>query len=241
MNRKNTILIAVFINAGLLAVLLIAALTGSEETASPLMSDASGSLFTQEEGNPFYERSIELAVPKPAQQIVTPSSIPESSVSSLPTSPEEPLVHKIPPLAPEAAPTPVPAAPIAAAPQQTDPSFSEIVVKKGDNLEKIAKAHHITVDEIIKINHLPSSFLRVGQVLKIPSQSAIANTPKSRPNSTEKKNIESGAEYYTVKVGDNPWTIATKNHMKVEELIRLNGLNEEKARKLKPGDRLRIR
>ncbi len=49
------------------------------------------------------------------------------------------------------------------------------------------------------------------------------------------------AEYYTVKVGDNPWSIAMKHHMKVEELLKLNGLNEENARKLKPGNRLRIR
>jgi hypothetical protein len=34
MNRKNTILIAVMINAGLLAVLLIAALTTQEEVVS---------------------------------------------------------------------------------------------------------------------------------------------------------------------------------------------------------------
>ncbi|HSX13751.1 MAG TPA: LysM domain-containing protein [Chlamydiales bacterium] len=50
-----------------------------------------------------------------------------------------------------------------------------------------------------------------------------------------------GPEYYIVKVGDNPWGIAMKHHMKLEELLKLNQLNEEKARKLKPGDRLRTR
>jgi LysM repeat protein len=44
-----------------------------------------------------------------------------------------------------------------------------------------------------------------------------------------------------MKVGENPWAIAIRHHMKLDELLRLNGLNEEKARKLKPGDRLRIR
>jgi hypothetical protein len=29
--------------------------------------------------------------------------------------------------------------------------------------------------------------------------------------------------------------------MKVDELLKLNHLNEEKARKIKPGDRLRVR
>ncbi|NGX46548.1 MAG: hypothetical protein K940chlam2_01740, partial [Chlamydiae bacterium] len=45
----------------------------------------------------------------------------------------------------------------------------------------------------------------------------------------------------TVVSGDNPWTIAVKNRIKVDQLLKLNGLNEEKARCLKPGDRLRIR
>jgi LysM repeat protein len=62
---------------------------------------------------------------------------------------------------------------------------------------------------------------------------------KSAP--VEKPAQSTGPDYYTVKVGDNPWMIAMKHHLKLEELLKLNGLNEEKARKLKPGDRLRIK
>jgi LysM repeat protein len=113
-----------------------------------------------------------------------------------------------------------------------------VVVKKGDTLEKIAKAQKTTVDELIKLNRLPSSFLRVGQTLKLPAEKAVA---RSIPKTIEKPMQQDGPDYYTVKVGDNPWMIAMKHHLKVEELLKLNGLNEEKARKLKPGDRLRIR
>jgi len=67
----------------------------------------------------------------------------------------------------------------------------------------------------------------------------LATAPKPKPVPLEKGTPL--PDYYTVKVGDNPWTIAMKHHMKVEELLRINSLNEEKARKLKPGDRLRIR
>ena len=49
------------------------------------------------------------------------------------------------------------------------------------------------------------------------------------------------AKFYTVKQGDNPWTIAVKNQLKVDELLKLNDLNDEKARRLRPGDKLRIR
>ncbi len=60
------------------------------------------------------------------------------------------------------------------------------------------------------------------------------------PPSPENKNIKD-AKYYIVKHGDNPWTIAVKNKIKVEELLRLNNLDESKAKKLKPGDQLRIK
>jgi LysM repeat protein len=47
--------------------------------------------------------------------------------------------------------------------------------------------------------------------------------------------------FYTVKEGDNPWTIAKKNNIPLATLLKINQLNEEKARRLKPGDRLKIR
>jgi LysM repeat protein len=109
-------------------------------------------------------------------------------------------------------------------------------VKKGDVLEKIARQHNTSVDAIIAYNQLGSTNLRIGQVLKIPSKkTAQAQTPA--PTAQPKAD---GHKYYTVKTGDNPWTIAVKNHMKVEELLRINQLDQEKARKLKPGDKLLI-
>lgn len=224
MNRKNTILIAVLINAGLLAVLLIAALTTQEEL--PVQNTIA--------------RVETLSLPKfddaPMYQELPLLTMPEIPPVS------ESLVHKLPPLVAESAPVlsaPIPlSAPqsaqiVKAEPVPTAP-LSEISVKKGDSLEKIARNHHTTVDEIIKLNHLPSSFLKIGQVLKIPRERSLAKTQ-------EKKPAEFGPEYYTMKVGENPWAIAIRHHMKLDELLRLNGLNEEKARKLKPGDRLRIR
>jgi peptidoglycan DL-endopeptidase LytF len=124
-------------------------------------------------------------------------------------------------------------APTAPAPT---PAMIEVRVKKGDALEKIARAHHTTVVDIMKLNQLSSTRLSIGQVLKIqPGQSKVENptAPASNPN-------EATSKYYTVRSGDNPWTIAVKNHMKLDDLLKLNGLNEEKARRLKPGDQIRI-
>jgi LysM repeat protein len=218
MNRKNTILIAVAINAGLLAILLVAALTTQEDL--PLQNQIA--------------KEDALVLPKiddtPLYQDLPLLNLPE--VSKIETvSVHEPVLHSLPPLVSESVPAPI-LAPIAKV-EQVAP-LNQITVKKGDSLEKIARENQTSVDAIIKLNHLPSSFLKVGQVLKMPAERIAVK-------SAEKKVADLGPEYYTMKVGENPWAIAIRHHMKVDELLKLNGLNEEKARKLKPGDRLRIR
>jgi LysM repeat protein len=118
--------------------------------------------------------------------------------------------------------------------EQSEPASREVKVKKGDVLERIARQNHISVDDLMKANKLSSSRLKIGQTLKIPSK-GFKKTTASASTSDE------AAKYYTIKNGDNPWTIAVKHHMKVDELLRLNNMNEDKARRLKPGDRLRVK
>ncbi|MDN3506768.1 MAG: LysM peptidoglycan-binding domain-containing protein [Simkaniaceae bacterium] len=105
---------------------------------------------------------------------------------------------------------------------------NQVTVKKGDSLDKIARANGVSVDALVSANNLTNTVLQIGQVLKIPA----------RGESTQ---AAGGDQFYTVKQGDNPWTIAVKNQLKVDELLKLNNLNEEKARRLRPGDKLRIR
>ncbi len=222
MDRKKTILIAVLVNAGLLVLLFIMALHQEEapiKHAEPqVISQDRGSLFPEFQDYPTEPVSL-AAVDEPVQDV-----IPQQQ-------------YQLPPLA-VAAPAPIEPSP---APLPTpQKAFAEVTVKKGDTLEKIARQNQTSVEEIIRINQLSSSFLRIGQVLKLPAEKSVAAAQKPVP--IEKRPIENGQqEYYTVKVGDNPWTIAMKHHLKVDELLKLNNLNEEKARRLKPGDRLRIR
>jgi peptidoglycan endopeptidase LytF len=228
MNRKNTILIAVVINAGLLALLFVAALTMQE--APPQKNTLAK------------EEPIELQLPKfddaSHYQELASLTLPEAPKALEKGVEESAFVHKLPPMVAEPLPVQQSAhAELPPAPLKTAPALlpvNEVVVKKGDSLEKIAKINHTSVDEIIKLNHLPSTFLKVGQVLKLPQG-------RLSVKAVEKQALEVGPEYYIMKVGENPWGVAQKHHMKLDELLRLNGLNEEKARKLKPGDRLRIR
>ncbi len=237
MNRKNTILLAVLVNAGLLVVLFVTAVTAPDELSMPPTHEMSAVPNKHELGAPLFGDEFDLAMRQ------TPTSTETRLPVVLPevTPVQSSAVHVLPPSAPAVAvATPTPVAPPAAVTPVASALKAgtlEVVVKKGDTLEKIAKLQKTTVDEIIKANHLPSSFLRVGQVLKMPAERAAVQVAKK--GAPEK--AEQGPDYYTVKVGDNPWTIAMKNHIKVDELLKMNALNDEKARKLKAGDRLRIR
>jgi len=246
MDRKKTILIAVLINAGLLVLLFVVALHHDEATGKSVeLAQA-----TAPETQPLFN-DTPVATDAPLAQSATDANglaLPQPMTAAMPPAPlsneqEAQIVHQLPPLAtPDAG---VPALAVAPPAQSASPLMAamplEVKVRRGDSLEKIAKAHRISVDEIIRLNHLPSSFLRIGQVLKLPSERTLHAAAK--PKTLVADNALNGAhpEYYTVRVGDNPWTIAMKHHMKVDELLKVNNINEEKARRLKPGDRLRIR
>jgi len=126
--------------------------------------------------------------------------------------------------------------------EESGKNYTEVTVKRGDSLEKIAKVHHTTVARIKEINNLPGNFLRLGQTLLIDNGSKLGNsTAKAVAIDTTEKTVEKQAQYYVVKVGDNPWTIAIKHHMKLNDLLKLNHLDNHKAKKLKAGDKLRVK
>lgn len=76
----------------------------------------------------------------------------------------------------EAAPAVAGAAPAASA--EGDAPY---VVKKGDTLEKIAKAHNSTVKMIQSANHLTTTMIREGQKLKVPAKAAPAAAAEPAP------------------------------------------------------------
>lgn len=84
-------------------------------------------------------------------------------------------------------------------------------VVSGDSLYSIAKKYGITMQEIMDFNNLGSTILTVGQVLKIPV--------------AYEEEIPSTSEVtYTVKSGDNLYSIARKNNVTVSDLMNYNNL-----------------
>jgi peptidoglycan endopeptidase LytF len=124
-------------------------------------------------------------------------------------------------------------------PKSREKDYVEVTVKRGDYLEKIAKANGTTVEAIMKANKLSNERLDIGQILKIPLlQKKISEN--SKKNGNKEDSSQSDAQFYTLKSGDNPWKVAKEFRVKFDDLLKLNNLDEEKAKGLKPGDVLRV-
>ncbi len=199
MNRKDTIVIAVLINAGLLVVLFASALKTEKSVIE----------------QPVAYQQIEMKKPRLERK-------------ELP----KPAATKPIAVAPKPAPAPVKKepkpAPVAVKPDLPKQDLKHHVVQSGDALEKIARRNGVSVASLMDANSLKSTSLKIGQELLIPAKT----TTSAQPKKTQR--------YYEVRAGDSPWTIASKNKIKLDELLSLNDLDEASAKKLKPGDKLRI-
>lgn len=223
MSRRDTILIAVFVNTGVLGLLFLMGVN------------------TEEVSNKPEEVQIAQVVTLPKLEIAEASPIIISKTYEEPPEIEEESdfdfdAEVFNQKQPEPEPSLFPN------------GFFEVKVKRGDFLEKIARANGTTVDEIKKVNKLTSEKIAVGQILRIPNKSskkpepvAEVSKPVQAAPQTPKVTQEADPVYYVVKSGDNPWKIAKQFNIRVDQLLKLNNLNEAKAKNLKVGDRLRVK
>lgn len=202
MSRRDTILMAVLVNAALLAILFMTAVSPDGETVSFKPDDAS---FASVESALLPEREVAVVPPPPKDEI--DHLLAEGALLPQEESTSEPL--------------------------KRFSDYTEVTVKRGDVLERIARANKTTVTTLKKINNLKSERIDVGQVLKVPVATAlpVAKVPPV---------VEGDKEFYVVQEGDNPWKIAKQFHVGFEELLDLNHLDELKARNLKVGDQIRV-
>lgn len=146
-------------------------------------------------------------------------------------------------------------------------SFNTYTVRSGDTLLKIARERGISAEALQKLNHLKSSALREGQVLKVPaaetaatvdaddkntkitatankSKMRVAHRSESAASKTERTinnethKTEPKIVRYTVHAGDNLIKIANRYDVKVASLLKWNHLAENSV--VKPGQKLVI-
>jgi peptidoglycan DL-endopeptidase LytF len=248
MSRRDTIIIALLVNACLLALLFILAINTDDN-----------SIVDHPEINKAIvdNRSLALASRAEAPIVIADTSVDDevdNFLKELAEDTSQPLLVdedgyiELKP----AAPTTIAIKP----PVKTDnqlsdnESYVDITVKRGDALEKIARSNGTTVDAIKKANQLTSAKLTIGQVLRVPLSNKVKIPPAQTtqiasihsPKEIEKKDLAIvDTQYYTIKSGDNPWKIAKQFNVKFEDLLKLNHLDEERARNLKIGDKVRVK
>ena len=91
-------------------------------------------------------------------------------------------------------------------PVQSNIDDNSYIVKKGDSLYSIARTYNTSVDKLKEINNITSNALAIGQVLKLPSSNASENV------------------VYTVKKGDNLYSIAREYGTTVDAIKKLNNI-----------------
>lgn len=218
MSRKDTIIIAALINSALLAVLFLMAVQTINIDTSP-----SGQVAQEELIPNFDEKPVQLEPSVIAYTHVATRDEIDKVLKDYSLNDNEPVViHEDRPEATETK----------ALLEKEETKYVEVTIKRGDYLERIARDFGTTVSAIMRENNLPTPRIDVGQVLKIP-----VNDKGVRAAPT----VTTQSQYYTMKVGDNPWKIAKQFQVRFDELLKLNDLDEARARSLKPGDKIRVR
>ncbi|MDL2307661.1 LysM peptidoglycan-binding domain-containing protein [Desulfovibrio sp. OttesenSCG-928-C06] len=100
-------------------------------------------------------------------------------------------------------------------------------VRRGENLYQIAQSYGVSLSSLQAANNMSASdsFVLAGQKLVIPAGKSSAQASKNKT-------------VYVVQKGDTLYSLAQKNKISLDELVRVNGLKRNKP--LMPGQQLLI-
>jgi len=139
--------------------------------------------------------------------------------------------------------------------QSSSPKTVDYVVQNGDTLFTIARAHHTSINAVLKANAMDRmAVIKVGEHLRVPVNTYFAHgqtntvsvkSSRGTPLASVQKETKMSPsvsspskESYVVGTGDTLFSIARKNHIVISKLMRLNGLSMTDA--LHVGQVLRI-
>jgi len=103
------------------------------------------------------------------------------------------------------------------------PHTNYYIVKKHDTLYRISKMFGITVMDLVEMNNLSSFDIKINQ--KIYLKKNIKKTTQSSITKKKPKQKIDGNKFYTVKKGDTLYGIAKKYSINLDELKKINNLN----------------
>ncbi|MEI6532115.1 MAG: LysM peptidoglycan-binding domain-containing protein, partial [Chlamydiota bacterium] len=195
MSRRDTIIIAVLVNAGILLVLFALAMPSKEHPAKLVTAALETSETSVQSETNLTEMASDKTVPMDEIDQVLSEWNEQSQAAPKST---EMLVEA------SSITYPLEVPEVATAATETVETKSdktvEVVVKKGDALDKIARANGTTAQEIMKLNHISSTKLQIGQVLLVPEtgKAKVKAKAKIAKGKTDVKSEVKG-DLYTVK------------------------------------------
>lgn len=255
MTRRDIIIIATLVNLGLLAILFMMAVSSDDDKVSNEPVEIA-QVITEVPYQPTEVQLDNNFVEMPAVVRTTTGDEVDNALKEFASSQkgiaviEEPVIDDEDSSLPTEQPRVEQPRASSKQPQETSSKYVEVTVKRGDTLEKIARANGTTISAIKEASQLKNDRLTIGQILRVPvseKKSSPSPTPKTAPALTTKAKEaqvvaqNDAPQYYSIRAGDNPWKIAKQFHLKVDDLLSLNHLDEEKARNLKVGDKIRVR
>jgi len=240
MSRRDTIILAVLLNTGLLAILFMMAINPDDDRINDHINVPSA-IVEAPKITPMVEApAVILAHENKSDEVDNVLKDFAATMRSEPVEVIRPQYHDSDQdlIAMNTPPKQTVLKSKASVQKSVGDDFVEVTVKSGDILGRIAQANNTTIAAIKRTNNLTTDRLKIGQTLKIP----VDTQQNTKSNNTSKDSYtdDGFTRFYTVQGGDNPWKIAKKFNVSVRELLRLNDLDEAKARNLRPGDRVRV-
>lgn len=115
--------------------------------------------------------------------------------------------------------------------------FITHTVRKGDNLFSISQKFSIDLDKLLELNGLTeTSVLHIGDEVKLPVDSK--EIPTEKKSSSPAVKLPKNAQLYTVKKGDNLWSIASDLDVSLDSIYEYNNLTPDS--RITPGDTIKI-
>lgn len=120
------------------------------------------------------------------------------------------------------------------------PTMIVYKVRPGDNLSAIAARSNTTVEQIRRDSNLKSSTIYPGQTIKVRYTPKGYKAPAKGSGKGKGSGSSASGKTHTVTSGQTLSGIASRYGVSTRQLMKANGLSDADAKKIRPGQKLKI-